>query len=246
MVALLAGLLQRSQAAVVLSSTWRVHERLRQKFQQALFLAGANPPMEGTPVRNWDTWGQARGADAVLERCGEIEARTSILVLCKRPQPTSRAPFPRDPARSRLPADAGLRRRRGSPRTKIASSRGLRWTTFPSAPSVPPSSTVRALAESHAPTFISANREPRTETRTRSLGSGLGWAPSLGSMPEQARTRSRPLVRTVLTLARSLARRVVTLAAAAGRHAQTDAEQGLTEGGVLAALEALSRPVVAG
>jgi hypothetical protein len=89
MVALLVGLLQRSQAAVVLSSTWRVHERLRQKFQQALFLAGANPPMEGTPVRNWDTWGQARGADAVLERCWEIEARPSILVLCKRPQPTS-------------------------------------------------------------------------------------------------------------------------------------------------------------
>ena len=241
MVALLVGLLQRSQAAVVLSSTWRVHERLRQKFQQALFLAGANPPMEGTPVRNWDTWGQARGADAVLERCGEIEARTSILVLCKRPQPTSRAPFPRDPARSRLPTDAGLRRRRGSPRTKIASSRGLRWTTSPSAPFVHPSSTVRALAESHAPTFISAKRELKPEPgRWVRVWGGL---PSLGSMPEQARTRAHPLVRTVSTLARSLARRVVTLAAAAGRHVQTDAEQGLTEGGVLAALEALSRPV---
>ena len=49
--------------------------------------------MEATPINNWATYGQATGADAVLERCSEIEVLLSLTSMSEQRPVRERLPY---------------------------------------------------------------------------------------------------------------------------------------------------------
>mmetsp|Transcript_11393 Transcript_11393/g.17941 ORF Transcript_11393/g.17941 Transcript_11393/m.17941 type:complete len:193 (-) Transcript_11393:731-1309(-) len=69
-----AKVVSATGATVVLSSTWRIHDRLVQKFQQAMMQSGVSISIEKTPILNWERWDEMRGEETCLNRCNEIMA----------------------------------------------------------------------------------------------------------------------------------------------------------------------------
>jgi hypothetical protein len=66
-------LLRKTGAQIVLSSTWRVHDRLRNKLQQALWLGGVDASdWTATDIQDWHSWGSETAEEAVKRRCREI------------------------------------------------------------------------------------------------------------------------------------------------------------------------------
>jgi len=84
------GFVRRASARIVLSSTWRIHDRLKQKIKQAwrmpskdgvhvncrwqtFWLAGLMTDLEATNVLDWEKWGRETADAVCLTRGREIE-----------------------------------------------------------------------------------------------------------------------------------------------------------------------------